>query len=187
MKKLNKIEGVLYTQNAELPIEERVFFSEGLVADINDYRIATEEDIAEWESFKRRQNGDYVPTELDLLKEAIDKKIEDIKNFDSSSAINEFTINGVSVWLDKATRTGLMLRFQSESAIGETETCLWYNGIQFTMSINDALRILYLLEVYASKCYDNTERHVSIVSKITTIEELNSYDYTVGYPEKLHF
>ena len=55
MEKLNKIEGVMYTQNAELPIEERVFFVEGLVADVNDYRIATAEELAEWKEYNKRQ------------------------------------------------------------------------------------------------------------------------------------
>ena len=55
MERLNRIEGVVYTQNAELPIEERVFFAEGLVADVNDYRIATADELAEWEEYKKKQ------------------------------------------------------------------------------------------------------------------------------------
>lgn len=55
MERLNRIEGVIYTQNAELPIEERVFFAEGLVADVNDYRIATADELAEWEEYKKKQ------------------------------------------------------------------------------------------------------------------------------------
>lgn len=55
MEKLNRKDGVLYTQNAELPIEERVFFVEGLVADKNDYRPATSEELAEWKEFQKKQ------------------------------------------------------------------------------------------------------------------------------------
>ena len=55
MERLNRIEGVIYTQNAELPIEERMFFSEGLVADVNDYRVATPAELAEWEEHKKKQ------------------------------------------------------------------------------------------------------------------------------------
>ena len=55
MERLNRKEGVVYTQNAELPIEERVFFSEGLVADVNDYRPATTEELAEREEYKKKQ------------------------------------------------------------------------------------------------------------------------------------
>lgn len=56
MEKLIKKEGIYYTQVANvLPIEERVFFSQGLVADINDYRIATEEEITAWKEYQAKQ------------------------------------------------------------------------------------------------------------------------------------
>lgn len=52
MERLNRIDGVIYTQNAELPIKERVFFIEGFVEDINDYRPATKKELEEWEDYK---------------------------------------------------------------------------------------------------------------------------------------
>ena len=50
--------GVYYTQNIEnLPIEERVFFREGkgVNATGDYYRVATAEELAEWEEYKKRQ------------------------------------------------------------------------------------------------------------------------------------
>lgn len=56
MEKFNKIEGKYYTQNIEeLPIGERVFFTEGVVANVNDFRVATAEEIAAWEEWKKEQ------------------------------------------------------------------------------------------------------------------------------------
>lgn len=58
MNKLEKQEGVYYTQNIEnLPIEERVFFKEGkgISATSEYYRIATAEELAEWEDYKKKQ------------------------------------------------------------------------------------------------------------------------------------
>ena len=57
MNKLEKQEGVYYTQNIEnLPIEERVFFREGkgVSATSENYRVATPQEVEEWEEFKRR-------------------------------------------------------------------------------------------------------------------------------------
>ena len=59
MEKLNKIDGVIYTQNAELPIEDRVFFVEGLVADVNDYRPASKKELGEWEEYKKKQEEEF--------------------------------------------------------------------------------------------------------------------------------
>lgn len=50
--------GVYYTQNIEnLPIEERVFFREGkgMNATGEYYRVATAEELAEWEEYKKQQ------------------------------------------------------------------------------------------------------------------------------------
>lgn len=58
MNTLKKIEGVYYTQNIEnLPIEERVFFREGkgMSATNENYRVATEQEIQEWEEYQKKQ------------------------------------------------------------------------------------------------------------------------------------
>ena len=50
--------GVYYTQNIEnLPIEERVFFREGkgVNATGDYYRVATSEELAAWEEYKKKQ------------------------------------------------------------------------------------------------------------------------------------
>lgn len=48
--------GKFFTQNTEgMPIEERVFFSQGLVASKDDYRIATEAEIEAWREYQAKQ------------------------------------------------------------------------------------------------------------------------------------
>lgn len=59
MNKLEKKEGVYYTQNIEnLPIEERVFFREGkgISATSVNYRQATATELAAWEAYKEQQD-----------------------------------------------------------------------------------------------------------------------------------
>lgn len=60
MNKLEKQEGIYYTQNVEnLPIEERVFFREGkgVSATSDNYRVATTQEVAQWEEYKKRQEN----------------------------------------------------------------------------------------------------------------------------------
>lgn len=57
MNKLEKKDGVYYTQNIEnLPIGERVFFREGkgVSATSENYRVATNAELSAWEEFKSR-------------------------------------------------------------------------------------------------------------------------------------
>ena len=58
MNKLEKQEGVYYTQNIEnLPIEERVFFREGkgVSATSENYRQAAATELAAWAEYKKQQ------------------------------------------------------------------------------------------------------------------------------------
>lgn len=127
------------------------------------------------------------PTEEDIFNEAKKELITNIEYYDSSSDVNMFFIQGLPVWLDKATRAGLKLRFEAEIAMGKTDTALWYGNLQFPLPLDTAIQMLYAIEVYASECYDNTQAHLANVNAIDNLEELQNYDYTSGYPEKLNF
>lgn len=127
------------------------------------------------------------PTEEELLVIAKTDKKRDILNYDSSNDVNEFYVNEIPIWLDKATRTGLMLRFNAEIAMGKEDTSLWYGNISVPLKLSSAVQMLYALEVYASTCYDVTQSHLSKIESYETIEEVEAYDYKEGYPEKLRF
>lgn len=135
-----------------------------------------------WVEFKAPE-----PTAEELLVRAKKDKIREIEDYDASSHVNEFYVQGAPIWLDKATRAGLKLRFEAEMQSGKTETSLWYNGIQYPLAVESAIQMLLAIELYASECYDNTQRHISTVGTLETVDDLAAYDYTVGYPEKLNF
>ena len=71
--------------------------------------------------------------------------------------------------------------------MGKTETTLWYGANQYSLPIGMAMQMLLAIEVYASECYDNTQRHIAAVDLLESKEEIESYDYRVGYPNKLEF
>lgn len=126
-------------------------------------------------------------TEEEKLAIAKRDKKRNISYYDKSSAVNQFYIADTPMWLDKETRTGLKLRFEAEVAMGKTDTTLWADGVQYPLSLETAIQMLYALEVYASMCYDRTQAHLAAIDALTTAEEVESYDHTSGYPEKLRF
>ena len=136
---------------------------------------------------KRWKNAFTCSRRWNPLIKHFEEKINEINHYDSSDEVNIFYIQGLPVWLDKATRAGLKLRFEAELAIGKTDTTLWYDNMQFPLSLENAMHMLYAIEVYASACYDNTQLHLSNVDKLETIDEIKNYDYRNGYPEKLNF
>ena len=49
------------------------------------------------------------------------------------------------------------------------------------------MRMLCQIEIYASKCYDNTQLHISNVKRLNNIDDIKKYDYRIGYPTVLQF
>ena len=61
MNKLEKQEGIYYTQNIKnLPIEERVFFREGkgVSATSENYRVATDDEVIAWQTLLHELDND---------------------------------------------------------------------------------------------------------------------------------
>jgi hypothetical protein len=127
------------------------------------------------------------PTDEEILERYRSDKIEDIIKYDASSEVNEFFLGETSIWLDKATRAGLKLRFEAEISLGKDTTTLWYDNIQYSLGLNKATQMLLAIELYASACYDNTQAHVANVKALENIEDIKNYDHRAGYPEKLRF
>lgn len=125
----------------------------------------------------------YEPTIGDYRRD----KIREIIKFDSSPEVNCFYIENQEMWLDKATRVGLKLRFDAEIASGHINTTLWYEGIPFNLELVNAVQMLNAIELYASACYDNTQMHIANVNALNSIDSIEDYDYKHGYPEKLKF
>ena len=96
-------------------------------------------------------------------------------------------MGGSPMWLDKSTRVGLMNSIGIEKDAGRETTTLWFSGMRFTIPVHPAIGMLNALELYALECYNATQAHIAAVSALQTVEEIEAYDYTVGYPEKLVF
>ena len=114
-------------------------------------------------------------------------KISEIQIFDKSTDVNSFEIEGESMWLDKSTRVGLFNSISIEKNAGKSDTVLWYDAIKYIIPISDALSMLNEIEMYALNCYNVTQSHIAAVKSLQTIEEIENYDYTIGYPAKLSF
>ena len=121
---------------------------------------------------------------LSALKTFVGQQIE---SYDHSDNVNSFMLCDKRIWLDKATRVGLSNSVAIEKNAGKTKTSLWFGGVKYTITIDIAQQMLSALELYALQCYNVTAEHKSFADNATTEEELMSFDYRSGYPEKLVF
>lgn len=119
---------------------------------------------------------------LARAKREVLKKIED---YDTSSAVNGFYLNGERVWLDFELRDRVYQGNERLQRIGRTDTTLWLGKQCYNLSIEQAQNIISHIEAYAKDCYNVTAAHKKAVSELTTIEEVEKYDITAGYPAQL--
>lgn len=120
------------------------------------------------------------------LEQAKMDKIAEITAYDKSSAVNAFYLNGEQHWLDFNLRDRVFAGNERIAYKGREETSLWLDGKCFVMPIAAAQDLICTIEVYAKDCYNVTATHQAEVNKLTTIEEVEAYDYKTGYPEKLN-
>lgn len=111
--------------------------------------------------------------------------LAEIEKHDTSSAVNGFILNGQRVWLDKATRVGLMNSTTIAKGLGQATTTLWLGDVKLVVECDKAIQLLSALEMYALECFNVTAAHKKAVVEMSTVEEVLGYDYTAGYPEVL--
>ena len=108
-----------------------------------------------------------------------------IEKYDASSSVNSFLLNGMEVWLDKATRVGLMNSTTIAKSMGQQKTTLWLGSYKLEVDCDKAIQLLSALEMYALECFNVTAAHKKAVSELDNIEGVLTYVYKSGYPDKL--
>ena len=119
------------------------------------------------------------------LKQAKVEKIAEITAYDTSDKVNGFVLNGLLVWLDKATRVGLMNSTTIAKAAGQQTTTLWLGDVELEVDCDKAIQLLSALEMYAMSCFNVTAAHKKAVSELKTINEVEAFDVTADYPKQL--
>lgn len=127
------------------------------------------------------------------LAAAIEKKILEIYEYDNSTEVNNCFISyggqQIPYWADKHSRNCL------KSSLNDCIT----KGIEtYRLDLRDAnvsvefecgklVSLLMDLEVYAIQCFNRTSDHIFAVKALSDAAEIEAYDITQGYPEKLVF
>lgn len=128
-----------------------------------------------WKTIFEQKDGICYPNILIQVLIAL------IKAYDTSSNVNGFYYNGKQYWLDKSTRVGLQNLVNSS-----TEPISLILGDEIIeLELDKAKKFLSDLEVYAGKCYVNTNKHLIAIKQLKTLDDIINYDYTIGYPDKI--
>lgn len=154
-------------------------------AELQDYEVVAYSDYLRAEN-KKKYEGKTIEEAKEILLAEIDA-------YDKSSAVNGFYLNGLLIpWskddpsspnVDK--RMGLRQNIADKVALGEENISIWMKGMSFTMPCAQAEVLMRSIENYAYECFNVTAAHKVAVSELNSIEEVEKYDITAGYPAQL--
>ena len=133
------------------------------------------------------EKGVKITNEEEALAAIKADLIAQITAYDTSEAVNSFTLQGKQMWLPKETRVGLVNSITIEKNAGKEVTGLWHDGVRYELPVDTALQMLSALELYAVQCYNTTAMHKANVISLESVCDVVNYDYTLHYPEKLNF
>lgn len=125
------------------------------------------------------------------IEDAKFEKLAQIDEYDSSDAVNSFDIvvdgNTISAWLTPDQRANYKNSLDSAELLGLEEVHPVFNEMQLTLQTAMAKMALAQIQLYADRCFIVTETHKAEVNALDSIEAVDNYDITSGYPEKLTF
>ena len=155
----------------------------------NKWVLLSDEQVAFYEANKGASVKEVWDMQLRqrTIDDAKNEKLSAIAEYDKSEAVNSFTIGNMTMWLTVSMRQQLATQISANEAMGRDTMSKWFDGHEFSFPISVWKQMLIALEVYAGDALNVTEYHKSAVKALESIEEVDGYDITAGYPEKLHF
>ena len=110
-----------------------------------------------------------------------------IDNYANSTAVNELTFKGVKLWLSPEIRANYNVSLDAAQLLKEKNITFSLGNQLVTLSIDEARIILAKIQRYADATFIVTSKHKAEVEKLASIEEVENYNITEGYPPKLEF
>ena len=153
--------------------------SNGVFSGIPSEQRLTEWGFEEW--------VEPTPTPEELLAKAKASKIAELEAYDASDAVNSFLVNEKQMWVPADKRAVLRTSIEAYKALGAENITKVWNGQDYTFPVAVWDTMLNQVEVYASECFNQTQRHLAAINALNTLDEITDYDYAVDYPEKLEF
>lgn len=129
-----------------------------------------------------------IPEEV-LIERARRKKLDELHNYDESSEVNDCIIvyqgKEIHYWANKTERNDLKNAVRDCIAMGREyyRLDLRDKGISLTIQCESLLGMMATLEVYAIDSFNKTTDHEFAIKALSVRDEIEAYDFRVGYPD----
>ena len=128
------------------------------------------------------------PTPARTLEKAKAEMIQKINAYDKSDEVNGFTINGnIGGWFTPTERSNYKSSIDAAKLVGVTELSFFIGDMEMSVTPAQAEMMLAQIQLYADQCFIVTKQHKIAVEALDSIEAVDSFEYTQGYPQKINF
>lgn len=128
------------------------------------------------------------PVHVRNIEDAKNEMIGKIEQYDQSSNVNGFTINNaIEAWFTPSERSNYKSSIDAAKLLGLDSLSFYVGDVMLDITPSIAEGLLAQIQLYADQCFIVTKQHKAAVEALQTIEEVDNYDYTAGYPDKMNF
>lgn len=154
---------------------------------LSDEQVAFHEEYPE-ASIKEVWDMELTPPHVRDLDDAKNEMLANIDEYDNSIDVNGFTINNeIDAWFTVSERTNYKSSIEAAKTLGVDSLSFFIGDMLITIPTADAEVMLAQIQLYADQCYIVTKQHKEAVEALDTIEAVDAFPYTQGYPQKLNF
>jgi hypothetical protein len=136
------------------------------------------------EVWNMKLNPPYERTVEDGRRELLRK----IEQYNVSENVDSFIVNDqITTWFTVQERLNYKQSIEAAKLLNIQALSFYIGDIKMDIAPDIAEQMLAMIQLYADQCFMVTKMHTLNVEKLSTIEEIDSYDYKSGYPERLNF
>ena len=127
-------------------------------------------------------------TPLMTIEKARMRKIEEIEFYNVSEDVDSFIINDtINAWFTVQERLNYKQSIEAAKLLNIEKLSFYVKDVKLEIAPIVGEQMLALIQLYADQCFMVTKQHLLNVNALSTIEEIEAYNYKEGYPEKLKF
>lgn len=143
-----------------------------------------------WNMTKSDASNSDVTSSVDNLDLAKEKALGQLSDFDNN-VVNNFTvnINGkiIKAWLSVQERLNYKQSIEVAKLLENNSLSFYIGDHLLEVNTTKAEGMLAQIQLYADQSFLVTKGHELAIKSLESIEEVESYDFKTGYPNKLNF
>lgn len=132
---------------------------------------------------------DIIPDDEVVIPDVEEDTVKErkLKEIDKYNDVYSFTLKGKSMWLDSQQRREILEQVSAYRSMKLKEMTKWIDNTEYTFTLKQWTKIVQHVAVYASKVENVKNMYKKNVNELIDDNDIDAYDYTKGYPEKLNF